>query len=93
MGWSTGDRVELVRDVGGVPAGTRGKVASTSFTGDCDVDFEYQGTTRVNGVSPDLLAAPGSGSSGNSGCAVTALAVAGSAAALAAAAARAKWGA
>lgn len=79
MSFSPGDRVELTRDVEGVPQGTRGKVSSTGFMGGCDIEFDDG--RRLTDVSPEVLthAPAGASSGGSSGCAV-------------AAAARGRWG-
>lgn len=92
MSYSPGDRVELTREVEGVPQGARGKVTSTGFMGGCDIEFDDG--RRLSDVSPEVLthAPSGSGSGGSSGCAVVGLAVLGAAATVATAWTRGRWG-
>ena len=96
MSYSPGDWVELVRTVDGSPAGLRGKVTSTGFVG--DLDIELADGTRLTGVDVSAVkAAPPSPSSGDGGCGLALIGLAsGSAAVLGAAIAawtRARWGA
>lgn len=90
--FSPGDRIELTRDVEGVPQGSRGKVTSTAFLGDCDIEFDDG--RRLTGVSTEVLthAPAGSGSAGSSGCVVAGLALASVAGAALAAWTRGRWG-
>lgn len=89
--FSPGDRVELTRDVEGVPQGSRGKVTSTAFLGDCDIEFDDG--RRLTGVSTEALThAPAGSGSGGSGCAVAGLALASAAGAAVAAWTRGRWG-
>lgn len=91
MPFEPGDRVELTRDVEGVPQGARGKVTSTGFLGGCDIAFDDG--RRLTDVSPEVLThAPAGASSGGSGCAVVALAALGALGAVVTAAARGRWG-
>lgn len=92
MAFEPGDRVELTRDVEGVPQGSRGKVTTTGFMGGCDVEFDDG--RRLTDVSPEALthAPAGSGSSGGSGCVVAGLALASVAGAAVAAWTRGRWG-
>lgn len=91
MPYSPGDWVELVREVDGLPVGRQGKVTSTGFLGQLDIQF---GTgTRVSGVDASAVrSAPPGTTSGDSGCAVIGLVGLASLAAAAAAWSRARWG-
>ena len=96
MSYSPGDWVELVRSVDGSPAGLRGKVTSTGFVG--DLDIELANGTRLTGVDESAVkSAPPSPSSGDGGCALAVIGVASGAAAVlvtvVSAWTRARWGA
>lgn len=92
VSYSAGDWVELVREVDGAPAGGRGKVTSTGFLGQLDIQLTTG--ARLMGVDASAVkSAPPGSASGDSGCAVTALAVLASAiAAVGVAWSRARWG-
>ena len=96
MSYSPGDWVELVRAVDGSQAGLRGKVTSTGFVG--DLDIELANGTRLTGVDESAVkAAPPSPSSGDGGCALALVGLASGAAAVAGALVsawtQARWGA
>ncbi|GGM83963.1 hypothetical protein GCM10012275_63210 [Longimycelium tulufanense] len=75
---SVGDWVRLARDVGGAPAGARGRVTSTGFFG--DVDLELEDGRRLTGVPSDAVASAGdSGEEGGTGCVVLGLVLLGTA--------------
>ena len=69
MSYSPGDWVELTRTVDGVPAGQRGKVASTGFLGGLDIELST-GLRLINVDSVDVKAAPRSPNAGD-GCGLT----------------------
>lgn len=87
MSYSPGDWVELVREVDGAPVGRRGKVTSTGFLG--QLDIELTTGARLVGVDASAVKPAPPGSTSDSGCAVTAVVVL---AAAVAAWSRARWG-
>lgn len=96
MSHSPGDWVELVRSVEGTSAGHRGKVTSTGFLG--DLDIELTSGARLVGVDASAVkAAPPPSNSGDGGCALVSVGLVAGAttvvAAVATAWARARWGA
>lgn len=92
MSYSPGDWVELVRTVNGNPAGLRGKVTSTGFVG--DLDIQLANGTRLTGVDLSAVkAAPPSPSSGDGGCGLVLIGTASVIGAVVAAWARTRWGA
>jgi hypothetical protein len=94
MSHSPGDWVELTRSVDGVPAGKRGQVTSTGFTGGLDIKLST-GARLLNVDAADVKAVPPSPSAGD-GCGLALVAVAAGAVSFVAAAARAwtgaRWG-
>lgn len=72
MPYAPGDWVELVRAVNGAPVGQRGKVTSTGFLGELDIQLSTG--ARLVGVDASVVkhAAPDSPLD-STGCAVTGL--------------------
>jgi hypothetical protein len=66
MSHSPGEWVELTRNVDGVPAGKRGKVTSTGFTGGLDIELA-SGARLVNVDAVNVKAASPSPKTGD-GC-------------------------
>lgn len=96
MSYSPGDWVELVLNVEGASAGQRGKVTSTGFLG--ELDIELANGNRLVGVDAAAVkAAPPSLHSGDGGCAAALTGLAAGLATLVAAVAtawaRTRWGA
>jgi hypothetical protein len=91
--YSPGDGVELVRAVDGVPAGQRGRVTSTGFLG--ELDIQLTSGVRLVGVDASAVkAAPAVAVAGDTGCVVVGLAgLASMVAAAVVAWSRSRWGA
>ena len=89
MSHSPGEWVELTRNVDGVPAGKRGRVTSTGFTGGLDIELA-SGARLVNVDSANVKSAPASPKTGD-GCGLALVGIAAGTASVVVALARA-WG-
>lgn len=94
MPHAPGDWVELTRTVDGVPAGQRGHVTSTGFTGGLDIKLST-GARLLNVDAANVKSVPPSSNTGD-GCGLALVAVAAGATSFAVAAAKAwagaRWG-